>query len=227
MAMRDQAIQTRRKILEAAAMVFDRDGYLGATITEVFKKAGVTKGALYFHFQSKEGLALGVLDEQREIAIPPQPIRLQEMIDCGQVLAERLHRDLLIRAGVRLSLDQNAQCLDQGFAFLSWSRRNKALLDAAKEQGELLPHISTSEIAELCVGSFAGLQLMSSALSDYTDLPERLSSFHRHLMPSIATPAVLASLDLSTGRGKAVLAQTREAEARAAGEADGKTPVSA
>ncbi|MFF4831580.1 ScbR family autoregulator-binding transcription factor [Streptomyces sp. NPDC001315] len=212
MAKQDRAIRTRRKIMEAAAAVFNRNGYQGTTIVEILKEAGVTKGALYFHFQSKDELAQGILDEQREIVMPPQPLKLQELIDTGQVLAEQLGSEPLIRASVRLTLDQNAQCLDQASAFHGWSASNKRLLDTAKAHGELQPHINTAEIAELMVGSFAGLQLMSQALTDHADLPERLASFQRNLMPSIATPSVLASLDLSAGRGKRILDEMREQE---------------
>ncbi|MGW3828972.1 TetR family transcriptional regulator, partial [Streptomyces sp. NPDC005071] len=35
-------------------------GHRDATISEILARAGVTKGALYFHFNSKEELALGV-----------------------------------------------------------------------------------------------------------------------------------------------------------------------
>lgn len=64
MAQQARAIQTRRSILVAAAAVFDERGYSSATISEILARAGVTKGALYFHFTSKEDLALGVMDVQ-------------------------------------------------------------------------------------------------------------------------------------------------------------------
>ncbi|MFD6414028.1 TetR family transcriptional regulator, partial [Nocardia asteroides] len=49
----DRAIRTRRNILEAAAKIFEERGYQAATIAEILGAAGVTKGALYFHFSSK------------------------------------------------------------------------------------------------------------------------------------------------------------------------------
>lgn len=64
MARQERAVRTRRAILEAAASVFDERGYEAATIADILTRAGVTKGALYFHFSSKQDLARGVLDEQ-------------------------------------------------------------------------------------------------------------------------------------------------------------------
>lgn len=57
MARQERAIRTRRALLVAAAEVFDEVGYEAATISDVLKKSGMTKGALYFHFTSKEELA--------------------------------------------------------------------------------------------------------------------------------------------------------------------------
>lgn len=217
MAKQDRAIRTRRKILEAAAQVFDREGYQAATIAQILHVAGVTKGALYFHFASKEDLAYGVLSEQRnEDAVRPQPVKLQELVDSGSVLAHRLRTDSLVRASIRLTLDQQAQGLDRQGPFRVWSTSNRQILEAARSQGELLPHVDPAEAAELCVGAFAGMQLMSVTLSNYEDLPHRLSVFQRLLLPSIAVPSVLASLDLSEDRGGRLIA---EAQARTPADA--------
>ena len=64
MAQQERAVRTRRAVLEAAAGVFAERGYAAATIAEILNRAGVTKGALYFHFDSKAALARGVLEER-------------------------------------------------------------------------------------------------------------------------------------------------------------------
>ncbi|MGW1550288.1 TetR family transcriptional regulator, partial [Streptomyces sp. NPDC002346] len=106
MAQQARAIQTRRSILVAAAAVFDERGYSSATISEILARAGVTKGALYFHFNSKEELALGVMDVQLDsFPLPPQPTKLQELVDQGMILAHRLRHEPLVRASVGLAMD--------------------------------------------------------------------------------------------------------------------------
>ncbi|PWG14650.1 TetR/AcrR family transcriptional regulator [Streptomyces sp. V2] len=56
--MRQQrAVRTRRTLVDAAAEVFDRDGYEGASLTRVAQAADTSLGALTFHFASKEDLA--------------------------------------------------------------------------------------------------------------------------------------------------------------------------
>lgn len=59
-------------VLEAAAQVFAEHGYATARIADILKAAGVTKGALYFHFDSKEALAKGVLQLQTDQRLPPR-----------------------------------------------------------------------------------------------------------------------------------------------------------
>lgn len=54
---------TRRHLLDAAAVVFARDGFHGASLDDVAATAGFTKGAVYSNFKSKEDLFLAVLDD--------------------------------------------------------------------------------------------------------------------------------------------------------------------
>ena len=136
MARQERAIRTRRTILEAAAAVFDERGYTSATIGEILERAGVTKGALYFHFGSKEELALGVFEEQLAISLPPQAGKLQELVDSGLVLALRLRTEPLVRASVGLALDQGALGLDRTPAFGMWIDQTTRTLAEAKAGGE-------------------------------------------------------------------------------------------
>lgn len=202
MAQQDRAIRTRRVILEAAASVFDEQGYDRATIAEVLERAGVTKGALYFHFASKEQLALAVLEEQVvDIAVEPQKIKLQEFVDSGQVLAYRLRSDPIQRGAARLAVEQGSNHLDRKQSMISWTHFVESLLNQARDRGEVLESIVVRETAELFVGAFAGLQMMSQALTNQADLSRRLTVFFEHTLPSIAVPAILAKLNLDPERG--------------------------
>lgn len=64
------AADTRERIIASAARVFARKGYHGASLDEVAADAGLTKGAVYWHFQSKSDLFLVLLDArfQRDTA---------------------------------------------------------------------------------------------------------------------------------------------------------------
>ncbi|MFC9648650.1 MULTISPECIES: ScbR family autoregulator-binding transcription factor [unclassified Streptomyces] len=208
MAKQDRAIRTRQTILGAAARVFEEHGYQAATITQILTTAGVTKGALYFHFQSKEDLAQGVLSEQdQHLTVPHRPCKIQEVVDVIMLHAHRLQTDPMVRAGVRLSLDQQAHDLDRTGPFRNWATVMQELLEKAQTQGELLPHVHPTESSDVLVGSFAGIQAMSQALTDYHDLNHRVPSLLRHLLPNITLPSILTSLDLTPTRGHTIHTQ--------------------
>ena len=55
---------TRRHLMDAAAAVFARDGFHGASLDDVAATAGFTKGAVYSNFTSKEDLFLAVFEDR-------------------------------------------------------------------------------------------------------------------------------------------------------------------
>ncbi|MEU6479739.1 ScbR family autoregulator-binding transcription factor [Streptomyces sp. NPDC047017] len=211
MAEQVRAIRTRRTILSAAAKIFEVHGYQAATITQILKEAGTTKGALYFHFVSKEDLAQAVLAEQdHSITVPPRVFKVQEIVDIVMLHAHRLQTDPMVRAAVRLTMDQLAEGLDRSGPFLRWGEVGVRLLKEAQARGELVPHAVPAETADVIVGSFAGIQSMSQAVCDYRDLVTRVSVMLRHVLPSAVAPSVLASLDLAESRAARVYAEALE-----------------
>ncbi|MER7578839.1 TetR/AcrR family transcriptional regulator [Kitasatospora sp. NPDC097691] len=106
--VQERSERTRGRLVEAGAGLFDRCGYAGATLGEIAAAAGVTKGALYFHFASKEDLARAVFEQaerslrsacgdQRAVDSP-----LQALIDAGYWLVDALGADPVVRAAFRL-----------------------------------------------------------------------------------------------------------------------------
>jgi len=60
----EKKARTRAQLIDAAATVFARRGYVAASLDEVAEEAGLTKGAVYSNFESKEDLFLAVIDER-------------------------------------------------------------------------------------------------------------------------------------------------------------------
>lgn len=58
--------ETRRNVLRAAHAVFGQRGYHDATLREIADAAGVSKGAVYYNFATKEELFLGLLQARME-----------------------------------------------------------------------------------------------------------------------------------------------------------------
>jgi AcrR family transcriptional regulator len=216
----DRAIRTRHTILMAAAAVFEERGYQAATISEILTTANVTKGALYFHFKSKEQLAQGVLaGHDQNLTVPPRPCKTQELVDITMLHAHRLQTDPLVRAGVRLILDQRADGLDRTGPFHHWITVVTDLLTQAQKQGELLPHVNPTETAQILVGAFTGIQAMSQATTNYQNLPASITALLQHTLPTITHPATLTALDLTPPTWPTEEADNTDAdEANEAGE---------
>ena len=69
---------TRRKIIEAAAPIFNRYGYEGSSLNALMEATGLKKGGIYRHFASKEELAAEAFDYTWESAWKTRLLRVDE-----------------------------------------------------------------------------------------------------------------------------------------------------
>ncbi|HSL43228.1 MAG TPA: TetR/AcrR family transcriptional regulator [Anaerolineales bacterium] len=60
--MQQRSEETRSRILEAAVKLFSKRGYSKASVDNICTEAGISKGAFYHHFESKQALFLALLD---------------------------------------------------------------------------------------------------------------------------------------------------------------------
>ena len=72
-----RAQESRKRILESAREIFFRDGFEAANLDEVAQRAGVAKGTIYRHFESKAELYVAVLAENADVFVD----RLRQTID--------------------------------------------------------------------------------------------------------------------------------------------------
>ncbi|KOT33277.1 hypothetical protein ADK41_28145 [Streptomyces caelestis] len=220
-ARQERAVRTRKAILDAAGEVFAEHGYAGATIYDVYNRCGVTKGAFYFHFASKVELAQAVLDEQVSgqigyLEVPPgeRTVKLQEVFDMGLLVAHRLTFDRMLQGSIRLAVDQVHE-LNRRIPYQAWIDAHLRILTEADERGELLPDVDIPDAAQMIVGAFSGVQLMSEVMSDRSDLEERIAVLYRGLARVIATSETYEQLDLTTDRGKRLMARSEQEQAAA------------
>ena len=110
---------TRQHLLDAAAIVFARDGFHGSTLDEVAATAGFTKGAVYSNFKSKDDLFLALLDEriERQFAVT------SEVLESGShETAEQLPRIRELLRGNTFFWEDSWTTLY--LEFVLYSRRN-------------------------------------------------------------------------------------------------------
>jgi AcrR family transcriptional regulator len=104
-AARGQGHEARGALLSAALRVFARRGYRQAGVDEIAAEAGYSKGALYWHFSSKEELLLALIDERidaptRELValLESAAPELDMSVEATRVFARQLHeqRDVVL-----------------------------------------------------------------------------------------------------------------------------------
>ena len=61
-------VSVRQRLMDSAVLLFTNRGYAATSVREIVEMAGVTKPALYYHFDSKEGIYLAILDDLVKIA---------------------------------------------------------------------------------------------------------------------------------------------------------------
>src|SRR4051794_9849595 len=62
----EQTAQRRARILDAAERCFSRDGFHSTSMQSICREAGVSAGALYVYFASKEALIEGLTSRDRD-----------------------------------------------------------------------------------------------------------------------------------------------------------------
>ncbi|MEU9559334.1 helix-turn-helix domain-containing protein [Streptomyces fumanus] len=97
----------------AAAREFDRHGYAGTSLTRIASSAGISVGALTFHYANKRELADAVRRKAHADTVPAvgraaarQADPVEAVVLLTLTLAELLEREVAVRAAARLSREQ-------------------------------------------------------------------------------------------------------------------------
>lgn len=105
-----RAARTRAVLVEAAASHFDREGYEGTSLARVCGTAGISLGALTFHFPTKAELADAVMDEGRALTqaalleVSARPgTALGKVVELTLELTRLLEVETPVRCAVRLA----------------------------------------------------------------------------------------------------------------------------
>lgn len=191
MVRQARAEATRHQILIGAAKAFEQKGFEGSTLGTIVEIAGTTKGALYFHFKSKEELAQAIIGEQHLISIAAvdaiattRGSALEQMVMLSYEMGDQMVNDPIVRAGIRLTLELSAVA-GPAEPYLGWISAYERLSERASAEGDLLDTIDPKTLARFGIGAFTGVQLVSNVLTGREDLEQRLDEMWLLLLPGI------------------------------------------
>ncbi|MGC1296002.1 MAG: TetR/AcrR family transcriptional regulator [Alloacidobacterium sp.] len=170
--------RTRERLLQAAFREIHRSGFQSASIDAILAAANVTKGALYYHFDSKETLGYAVVEEKIAKLTHDRwlrPMRSEgESIDILIGVVRRIPaRTQDVRAGCPLLLlAQEMSPLDEQFRkrleriFLDWQEGVATLLRKGRSQGTVRRDLNPDEAASFLVAMVEGYGTLAKNAQD-------------------------------------------------------------
>lgn len=203
--LQPRARATRQAILTAAAEHFARNGYHATSLDSVLADSGGTKGALYFHFPSKEALARAVIAEmvQRWGVLRVQVSErgldpLSTLLALVDEVIARLIDNPIARGGTRLLGELPTRRQDARRHYDFGERDACDLLTQAVQSGLLREGIEPAVVARQIAAIIAGHRQICDALDDRQGLWQRIDEAWALLLPMIATDTWIAAWRAST-----------------------------
>ena len=207
-----RAQRTRQQIIEAAATAFADHGFEGVALNDIVRASGLTKGAFYFHFASKEELALAAFRAKQEELLG----RLMGErggaaagADAGQGAgALEALAALLRRRAELLAADPSLRCVTRlggdlmtrygpGSEFEEFQELALdligGLLARGQREGGIRRDLPPRQTAETIFAAIIGIDQLSQLMSRGEDLPRRTGELLDLLIPALAAPAASAA----------------------------------
>ena len=193
--------QSKERILAAAKELFLARGYAATTVDAICEKAGLTKGSIYYFFDSKEDLGLAVLDwslrRGAQMLASGSYVRIVDPVEKAfgflkhlEKCSPELWNGGCLLGSFALELADTNSRVQQAVAGMF-----QALADQIAEQlqpiaarcaGKQAP--SASELADTLLGTIEGSIILAKAHRDPSRIPKAVRGFRRSVSTLIAEP---------------------------------------
>ena len=163
-------VRTREKLLLSAFEQIHRHGFQAASLDEILKDTGVTKGALYHHFPNKNALGYAVIDEV--ISPSLENFWVKPVVDALDPLSAL--QAVILDAGENMTMDelrlgcplnnlaQEMSATDEGFRtrlqaiYDHWRDSLMVALNRAIDDGQMKKEVDAGSVAAFIIASLEG-----------------------------------------------------------------------
>lgn len=182
-------------VLDAAESCYDRKGWANATMEEIAGVAGVSRGYIYKHFRSKEGLMLAILVRRAEMYnrrarrfINAQPTLEDALVEGIMLGAKLAHRDQYFGrlVGAATSDPQHSIPGAMDAAREATAQLWRPVLESAAAKGELRDGVQIDDVLDWITIVELGLLANRNALAVSDDVQER--QLRTLFVPSVVVP---------------------------------------
>jgi AcrR family transcriptional regulator len=184
---------TRRRIIDSAVDLFSENGYPATGLGDIIERAEMTKGAFYYHFDSKEALASTIIEEAGASllrafrSIGDSSPALESMIHGVFVTVDHIGVDKVARIGTQLLRVFGGFNAAAARTYTGWRKEMIARARQVSAEGDLRTDTDPEVVAEVIVGALLGAELLSHATSGGKDLRQRIAHTWGLLLPAIVT----------------------------------------
>jgi TetR/AcrR family transcriptional regulator, repressor for uid operon len=191
--LQTRARTTRRELLVAAARRFAAQGYHATSLAQVVADGGRTKGALFFHFDSKSALGWAVVDEVHaswediadRIALRGlDPLRALLVVFDAQIA--RLVHDPIVAGGLRVMREDPGMQADRHKWVEDWRAESEVLLARARSEGLLVADADPAALSTTLLSTVVGHHYLAQAQPDGPSLWARMVTTWLGLLPTVA-----------------------------------------
>lgn len=176
---------THQTIMTTATQLFATQGYNGTSMNDIVKESGVSKGAIYNHFESKEKLFLELLEQQTDVGMH----QLDDLLSKTESSVEKIIQIMTITFMNSVSCPREL-CMMQTEFMVTASRIESivpdlqkrytmirdyivALVEEGKQRGEIKGSLDAEALVTLIFATMDGLGFQYSTLGIQFD-PDRL-----------------------------------------------------
>ncbi len=190
----------RRDLTDIAIDCFARYGYRATSISRIAESAGLTKGAIYYHFKDKEELLFEAVANrlsQFERSVTAEILPLRDAVDalrettrvCLDHATKSNHRRFIVTLMVE-AMGTNAQLSDQFLAMMHRFRGFlREIIEFGQDQGTFRRDVDATALARVYAGAVMGAEIQYYQDPDGFDLEATLAVFLEQYLGSLRVAA--------------------------------------
>ncbi|MGW2175854.1 ScbR family autoregulator-binding transcription factor [Streptomyces sp. NPDC001705] len=189
MVKQERALRTRQALIRAGAELFAREGFVAASLSTISGEAGVSNGALHFHFENKRALARAVEDEAlvRLRRITAESLKrdgraLPALVDATYELVNRIAEDVVVRAGFGLGDDPGRG--EVASLRREWRYWVEDSVRRAERDGWLTRGVLAADAVTAVVAATVGFEVLGGEDEAWLS-QDRVTGFWRLLLPRL------------------------------------------
>jgi TetR/AcrR family transcriptional regulator, transcriptional repressor for nem operon len=193
-----KAQQTKARIIQQAAAVFNQKGYAGSSIADIMEATGLKKGGIYNHFQSKDELALAAFDYA--VSLMSQEVwnavktkrnaiaRLQALVSSYLVYIETppiVGGCPILNTAIEAD-DSESPLRDRAIlAINNWRNLIVRIINQGIKKGEIPATIEPDTIATIIICNIEGAIMMSQLEKNSVHLERAVSHLQQYIQKTL------------------------------------------